>query len=92
MNSASERINQHKKEILFDTRTIRPKRDKTFRYESDRDRSSCNRFLFSYSGPEDISRYCFEVATLLGCVMFIFFQLGKLTLKEQPPKKKDHTI
>jgi hypothetical protein len=90
MNSASELINHPQKEKRFDTGTICP-REKTFRYESDKDGRSCNRFWFSHSGPEDISRYCFEVATLLGCVMFIFFQLGKLTLKGQTPKKKNHT-
>ena len=41
--------------------------------------NSLLRGLKSGSGSitaEDISRYCFEVATLLGCVAFIVFQLG----------------
>jgi len=48
-------------------------------------------------GAEEISRYCFEVATLLSCLMFIIFQLGTeiknagidcfwKNLKAAPPK------
>jgi len=69
-------------------------------YQRPNTKHSLLRGIKSESGEittEDISRYCFEIATLLGCVGFIIFQLGgeiknagfdcfQRNLRSAPPK------